>query len=89
MLPLGARVAPRSFGTSDPVCLCRAKGEDLGQRVCAFGFSPRGGGGSKKSAPCFLVPNGGQPTACTLALWWLRFGPTGCTGGGGRSGGGG
>ena len=64
MLPLTARVAPRSFGTSDPdpVCTCRAKGEDVG---------------------CFLVPNGGQPTACTLALWWLKLGPTECRGGGG------
>ena len=26
--------------------------------------------------PCFLVPKGNQPTACTLALWWLKFGPT-------------
>ena len=43
-----------------------------------------GGGGSKTSAPRFLVPKGNQPTACTLALWWLKFGPTGEGGGGGR-----
>ena len=37
-----------------------------------------GGEGSKRPAPCFLAPIGGnQPTACTLALWWLKFGPTG------------
>ena len=38
----------------------------------------------------FLVPKGNQPTACTLALWWLKFGPTECVwggrGGGGRYG---
>ena len=45
-------------------------------------FPLGGGGGSKKSAPCFLVPNGGQPTASTLALWWLKFGPTEGLGGG-------
>ena len=37
---------------------------------------PWGGG-------CFLVPSGGQPTACTLALWWLKFGLTEIQGGGG------
>ena len=38
-----------------------------------------GGGGvgaAKGLLPCFLVPKGNQPTACTLALWWLKFGPT-------------
>ena len=25
----------------------------------------------------FWSPTGDQPTACTLALWWLTFGPTG------------
>ena len=84
MLPLTARVAPRSFGTSDPVCTSRAKGEDVGHRVCGFGFFPLGGGGGE-SAPRFLVSNGGQPTACTPALWWLKFGPT-VTGAGGRGG---
>ena len=85
MLPLTARIAPRSFGTSDPVCTCRAKGEDVALGVWVWFFPWGGGGGSKKSAPCFLVPNGGQPTACTLALWWLKFGPTECVwrGGGG------
>ena len=35
-----------------------------------------GGGAAKGLLPCFLVPKGNQPTACTLALWWLKFGPT-------------
>ena len=45
-----------------------------------------GGGGvgaAKGLLPCFLVPKGNQPTACTLALWWLKFGPTEGRGGGG------
>ena len=46
----------------------------------------RGGEGQQKVHPCFLVPKGNQPTACTLALWWLRFGPTGLEGGGGGGG---
>ena len=33
-------------------------------------------GAAKGLLPCFLVPKGNQPTACTLALWWLKFGPT-------------
>ena len=35
------------------------------------------GGAANGLLPCFLVPKGNQPTACTLALWWLKFGPTG------------
>ena len=45
-----------------------------------------GGGGvgaAKSLLPSFLVPKGNQPTACTLALWWLKFGPTDEGGGGG------
>ena len=55
----------------------------------AFGpISVGGGGGAAKGLlPCFLVPKGDQPTACTLALWWLKFGPT--RGSGFRGGGGG
>ena len=41
-----------------------------------------GVGAAKGLLPYFLVPKGNQPTACTLALWWLKFGPTG---GGGRA----
>ena len=47
-------------------------------------FCLGGGVGAAKSLlPSFLVPKGNQPTACTLALWWLKFGPTGGGGGGG------
>ena len=35
-----------------------------------------GVGAAKGLLPYFLVPKGNQPTACTLALWWLKFGPT-------------
>ena len=42
-----------------------------------------GGGAAKGPLPCFLAPKGNQPTACTLALWWLKFGPTETIGGGG------
>ena len=35
-----------------------------------------GVGAAKSLLPSFLVPKGNQPTACTLALWWLKFGPT-------------
>ena len=52
----------------------------------AFGPAPfllGGVGAAKGLLPCFLVPKGNQPTACTLALWWLKFGPTEMLGGGG------
>ena len=45
----------------------------------AFGPAPfllGGLGAAKGLLPCFLVPKRNQPTACTLALWWLKFGPT-------------
>ena len=42
-----------------------------------------GVGAAKGLLPCFLVPKGNQPTACTLALWWLKFGPTELARGGG------
>ena len=59
----------------------------VGARACwggggagpAFGLAPfllGGVGAAKCLLPCFLVPKGNQPTACTLALWWLKFGPT-------------
>ena len=57
----------------------------------AFGPAPfllGGVGAAKGLLPCFLVPKRNQPTACTLALWWLKFGPTEDTGGGYRGGGG-
>ena len=52
----------------------------------AFGPAPfllGGVGAAKGLLPCFLVPKRNQPTACTLALWWLKFGPTECARGGG------
>ena len=37
-----------------------------------------GGGGGAKACPVFSGPQQWvQPTASTLALWWLKFGPTG------------
>ena len=49
--------------------------------------SVEGGVGAAKGVlPCFLVPKGNQPTACTLALWWLKFGPTETSRGGGGGG---
>ena len=48
-----------------------------------FCWGGGGGGAAKGLLPCFLVPKGDQPTACTLALWWLKFGPTRVVGGGG------
>ena len=42
-----------------------------------------GRGAAKILLPCFLVPKGDQPTACTLALWWLKFGLTRVCGWGG------
>ena len=59
-----------------------------GCRVCFWSRPISVGGrgrGSKRPAPCFLVPKGNQPTACTLALWWLKFGPTKGAGGEGGS----
>ena len=44
----------------------------------------RGGVGAAKGLlPCFLVPKGHHPSTCTLALWWLKCGPTECVGAGG------
>ena len=34
-----------------------------------------GGVGAKRPSPFLWSPTGGQPTACTLAWWWLHFGP--------------
>ena len=52
----------------------------LGGGVC-FWSRPisvgQGGIGAAKSLlPSFLVPKGNEPTACILALWWLKFWPT-------------
>ena len=36
-----------------------------------------GGGGGEACPVCSDPQHGDQPTASTLALWWLKFGPTG------------
>ena len=63
------------------------RGHAGGGGLCWACFRPHfcwgGGGAAKGLLPCFLVPKGDQPTACTLALWWLKFGPTRREGGGG------
>ena len=41
-------------------------------------FPEVGGRGAKACRPVSWLPTGGQPTACTLASWWLKFGPTKC-----------
>ena len=67
----------------------RACGGGGGGAGSAFGPAPfllGGVGAAKGLLPCFLVPTRNQPTACTLALWWLKFGPTEATGGGGGLG---
>ena len=51
----------------------------------AFGPTPFLLGAAKGLLPCFLVPKGNQPTACTLALWWLKFGRGGRGGRGQRT----
>ena len=69
----------------------RACGGGGGGAGPAFGPAPfllGGVGAAKGLLPCFLVPKRNQPTACTLALWWLKFGPTEAGGGGGGRGGG-
>ena len=56
------------------------RGHAGGGGLCWACFRPHfcwgGGGAAKGLLPCFPVPKGDQPTACTLALWWLKFGPT-------------
>ena len=48
--------------------VCPAEGDDTRD-------GEGGGGGAAKAAlPVSSSPPGGEPTACTLALWWLRFG---------------
>ena len=61
---------------------------------CRWPCHVGGGRGAAKGPPPFhWSPTGVQPMACTLALWWLRFGPTegryGGTGMGGWGGTGG
>ena len=76
--PLSAR-----GGTSITMCrpAVRVRGHaggggGAGPALCPAPFLLGGIGAAKGLLPCFLVPKGNQPTACTLALWWLKFGPT-------------
>ena len=75
-----------------PAVSARVRGHAGGGGGCAgpaFGPAPfllGGVGAAKGLLPCFLVPKGNQPTACTLALWWLKFGPTEAPRGGGGGG---
>ena len=62
---------------------CWGGGGVLGLLSVRPHFCWGGVGAAKGLLPCFLVPKGNQPTACTLALWWLKFGPTEGAGGGG------
>ena len=53
------------------------RGPGGGGGGCFWWLGPVGGGGGglNGSPPVYWSPTGVQPTACTLALWWLRFGP--------------
>ena len=88
---MGIRPLFARGGTSITMCLpaVRVQGHAGGEggwcqaRRQSGSISVGGGVGAAKGLhPCFLVPKGNQPTACTLALWWLKFGPTGGRGGG-------
>ena len=66
-------------------------GHAWGRGGAGTAFSPApfllggGVGAAKVCSPVSWSPTGNQPTACTLALWWLKFGPKeegGCGGGG-------
>ena len=88
VLPLSAR-----GGTSITMCwpALRVRGACWGGGggACAgpvSGLAPfllGGEGAAKGLLRCCLVSMGNQPTACTLALWWLKFGPTEFIWGGG------
>ena len=58
----------------------RVGGGGGGRCVVLKALTPNtgGGGGAKAALPVSWSPTGGQPTACTLALWW-KFGPTECS----------
>ena len=84
-------VCPLSARGGTSITMCRpavwVRGHAGGGRGCRACFrsgpiSVGGGGAAKGLLPCFVVPKGNQPTACTLALWWLKFGLTEREGGG-------
>ena len=54
---------------------CLGGGGLLGLLSVRPHFCWGGGGAAKGLLPFFVVPKRNQPTACTLALWWLKFGP--------------
>ena len=82
-LSFGVRPLTARGGTSITMCrpAVRVRGHAEGGGVPGLlAVRPQfcwGGGVVTGLVPCFLVPKGNQPTACTLALWWLKFGPTG------------
>ena len=88
-LSFGVRPLSARGGTSIGLqCGCEGmlRGGGRGCAGPAFGLAPfllGGVGAAKGLLPCFLVPKGNQPNACTLTLWWLKFGPTEWRGGGG------
>ena len=72
---------PRGVGLRSPCvglqCGCEGMlGGGPGLLSVRAHFCWGGVGAAKGLLPCFLVPKGNQPMACTLALWWLKFGPT-------------
>ena len=80
----------RDLAHDVPACSEGAKGVPGGLRRVSHQFGPasvgEGRGQQKVYSPVFWSPTRNQPTTCTLALWWLKFGPTepkGWEGGGG------
>ena len=83
-LPPCRPTAPRSSRSATLHCLLvLAPAHSSGGRHAShcwplLGVFSQWGRGAAKAVPVFFwYPTGGQPTANTLALWWLNFGPTG------------
>ena len=79
----GVRPLSARGGTSITMCrpVVRARGHAGGGGGAGPAFGPAqfllgGLGAAKGLLPYFLIPKGTQPTACTITLWWLKFGPT-------------
>ena len=85
MLPLTARVAPRSLGTSDPVCTCRAKGEDVALDVWVWFFPSGGRGAAKSPPPVSWSPTGASPQLAPSLCGGLNLGRQSREGWGGGS----